>query len=140
MRISENGLKFLKEMEGFHKTAYKNSEREKYYSIGYGHYSKSIKKDTKISELDADKFLRSDVHKYEGRVAKYNKIYNFNQNQFDALVCFCFNVGDIDRLTDFGKKDIKEIKERMILYCSINKRISKELIQRRKKEIEFFLK
>jgi hypothetical protein len=37
MRISEEGLRFIKNTHEFSETAYKNSANERYWSIGYCH-------------------------------------------------------------------------------------------------------
>ena len=85
MKISENGLTFIKKCESFHKVSYKKTRREKYLTIGYGHYGKDVKEKMTITKDKADSLLRMDIHKYEGRVAKYQHQYNFTQKQFDAL-------------------------------------------------------
>lgn len=139
MRISEEGLSFIKKWEGFREIPFKNSEKEKYYSIGFGHYGSDVKEDSKISAEEAEILLRNDIHKFEGRVSKYNNDYNFTQNQFDALVSFCYQVGDIDRLTNYGRKDKKDIANAMQLYCKFCGSINKDLLRRRKAERALFL-
>lgn len=49
MKLSDNGLKLIKKYEGCRLKAYKATSSEKYYTIGYGHYSKDITADTVIS-------------------------------------------------------------------------------------------
>lgn len=139
MRISEKGIDFIKNQETFRSIPYKNSDNEKYYSVGYGHYSQNIKETTKITEEVADTYLRYDIHKFEGRVAKYNECYNFTQNEFDALVSFCYQVGNIDKLTDFGRRSKSEIAKNMILYCSFCGKFDKNIMNRRKQEQQLFL-
>ena len=140
MRISGNGIRFIKKWENFSEIPYKNSEKEKYYSIGYSHYGPDVKLNSKVNEEEATKLLIKDLHKYEGRVAKYNKIYNFTQIQFDALVSFCFQCGSIDNLTNYGTNSIEEIARNMVLYCKFCGKISKKLISRRKAEKNMILK
>ena len=91
MKISENGLKLIKKYEGCRLKAYKATSSEKYYTIGYGHYSKDITADTVISLDEAEQFLKIDIAKAETAVNRLK--INFNQNQFDALVSFTFNCG-----------------------------------------------
>lgn len=140
MKISENGLTFIKKCESFHKVSYKKTRREKYLTIGYGHYGKDVKEKMIITKDKADSLLRMDIHKYEGRVAKYQHQYNFTQIQFDALVAFCFNVGDIDRLTNNGKRSVEEFVNIMPLFCFYDGKIQKDLIKRRIKEKNLFLR
>ena len=43
------------------------------------------------------------------KVQKWYGKYHFNQNQFDALVSYAYNIGSIDGLVDNGKRTIAEI-------------------------------
>lgn len=61
------------------------------YTIGYGH-TNGVKKGQKITKEEAEAYLREDVKKFENGVNKYVSA-PLTQNQFDALVSFCFNCG-----------------------------------------------
>ena len=78
------------------------------------------------------------MESFEKKVNKYNGIYNFNQNQFDALVSFCYNVGNIDQLTAKGTRTIKEISEKILAYNKSAGKVINGLTNRRKKEKELF--
>ena len=106
MRISDNGVNFIIGFEGFSPVACKCVLTEKYLTIGYGHYGADVKEGQKITREDAFKLLKNDLVSFEKKVDKYNHIYNFNQNQFDALVSFAYNVGSIDQLTAKGTRSI----------------------------------
>ena len=95
MKTSDNGIEFIKSFEGFSPKSCKCVESEKYYTIGYGHYGKDVAENDTITKYAATKLLKKDVESVERKVDKYDSIYNFNQNQFDALVSFCYNVGNI---------------------------------------------
>lgn len=140
MRISEEGLRFIKKTHEFSETAYKNSANERYWSIGYCHYGRDVYPDLVITEEKADELLRRDIHKFEGRVAKYDIDYRFSQEQFDALVSFCFDVGNIDELTNYGRRTIEEFSRYMPLYCKFCGKIRKDLINIRKLEMERLLR
>jgi lysozyme len=92
MNLSPAGLDALKLREGFAPTQYPD---HKGYSIGYGHLilpTDPYNADTVLSEAEAAQILAGDVSWAESAVA--NKITApLSQNQFDALVSFCFNVG-----------------------------------------------
>ena len=49
MRVSKESIKKIKEFEGVRLRAYKAVPTEKYYTIGYGHYSKDINANTTIT-------------------------------------------------------------------------------------------
>ncbi len=89
MNISKNGIDLIKRFEGCKLTAYKCAGGV--YTIGYGH-TDGVKKGLKITLNQAESFLREDIKKFENGV---NRLVAspLNQNQFDALVSFCFNCG-----------------------------------------------
>lgn len=90
--ISENGVKFIKSFEGFANHAYKPVSDEKYFTIGYGHYGADVRADQTITEPQAEQLLANDLQTYVNGVASLVKV-SVNQNQFDALVSFAYNVG-----------------------------------------------
>ena len=140
MKTSSNGIKLIKEFEGCDLKATKAVPTEKYYTIGYGHYGSDVKKGQTITKEEAELLLISDLSYYEKKVSKYNNIYNFNQNEFDALVSFCYNIGNIDQLTSNGKRSRNEIKSAIIKYNKRGGIVYKGLTNRRKKELELFNK
>mgnify|MGYP002562039162 CR=1 FL=1 len=115
MKISENGLKLIEQFEGLRLTAYKATRRDKYYTIGYGHYGADVKQGMTISEAQAEAYLRQDVAEAETAVNKYSGC-GWNQNQFDALASFAYNVGNLDGLTNNGKRSVAEISAKLPEY------------------------
>lgn len=89
MKISETGLNLIKRFEGFRAEAYKCAAGV--WTIGYGH-TNGVKKGMIIDELKAETFLMIDVQKCEYAINTLVKT-ELNQNQFDALVSFIYNVG-----------------------------------------------
>ena len=89
MEYSEAGLAKTKEFEGLRLTAYQDSGGV--WTIGYGHTG-TVKRGQKISQEKADELLKADV---QWAVDCVNKAVHhvINQNQFDAIVDFTFNVG-----------------------------------------------
>lgn len=140
MRISENGLKLIIDFEGFCPKATKAVKTEKYYTIGYGHYGKDVDENQTITKEDALILLKKDMKRFETKVMKYNNCYNFTQNEFDALVSFAYNVGNIDQLTAKGTRNRKEIADAMLLYIKSGGNVLDGLRKRRTKERELFLK
>lgn len=139
MRISENGLNLIISFEGFCPKATKAVKTEKYYTIGYGHYGKDVDENQSITKEQALKLLKKDVKRFETKVMKYNDCYNFTQNEFDALVSFAYNVGNIDQLTEKGTRTKKEIADAMLLYIKSGGNVLDGLRKRRTKERKLFL-
>ena len=138
MKISKNGIELIKCFESFSSKACKCLASEKYYTIGYGHYGADVKENQTMTKDQADELLQKDLEKFEEKVNKYNNVYNFNQNQFDSLVSFCYNVGNIDQLTAKGTRTIKEISEKILAYNKSAGKVINGLTNRRKKEQELF--
>lgn len=139
MKISENGLKLIIDFEGFCPKATKAVKTEKYYTIGYGHYGKDVDENQTITKEQALLLLKKDMKRFETKVMKYNNFYNFTQNEFDALVSFAYNVGNIDQLTAKGTRTKKEIADAMLLYIKSGGNVLDGLRKRRTKERELFL-
>lgn len=140
MKISENGLNLIIAFEGFCPKATKAVKTEKYYTIGYGHYGKDVEENQTITKKDALSLLKKDMKRFESKVMKYDNCYNFTQNEFDALVSFAYNVGNIDQLTAKGTRTKKEIADAMLLYIKSGGNVLNGLRKRRNKERELFLK
>lgn len=139
MKISENGLNLIIAFEGFCPKATKAVKTEKYYTIGYGHYGKDVDEKQTITKDEALSLLKKDIKRFETKVMKYNDCYNFTQNEFDALVSFAYNVGNIDQLTAKGTRTRKEIVDAMLLYIKSGGNVMDGLRKRRIRERELFL-
>ena len=135
MKINEAGLSLIKSFEGCRLEAYKCPAGV--WTIGYGHTA-GVKQGMKITLEEADKMLREDVEKFEKKVDKYNSIYNFNENQFSALVSFAFNVGNIDQLTANGTRSLSVVHEKILLYNKANGKTLSGLVRRRQAEYKLF--
>lgn len=94
MKMSEKGIHMLKNFEGFRAKMYYCVAGKP--TIGYGHViglkEPQLRLKT-LSETEADKLLRSDLIPRENAVQRLVKVA-INQNQFDALVDFVFNLGE----------------------------------------------
>jgi len=69
---------------------------------------------------------------------KYQDKYGFNSSQIDALVSFAYNIGSIDQLTDYGKRTIRVIEEKILLYNKAGGRVLRGLTSRRIAELDLF--
>ena len=135
MKISQAGLDLIKRFEGCRLAAYKDSGGT--LTIGYGH-TKGVTAGQTITQAQADAFLVEDCASAEAAVNKYMSKYNFNQNQFDALVSFAFNIGSIDKLTVNGTRTIAQISEKIPAYCNCAGKKLQGLVNRRAAEKELF--
>lgn len=133
MNISENGKNLIKSFEKCELTAYKATSREPYFTIGWGHYGADVKAGQTISQSQADAMFEKDIKKYEALVKKYPNAYT-NQNQYDALCSFCYNIGSIDQLTANGTRTIAQISARIPAYCTQKGVTLAGLVTRRAKE------
>lgn len=141
MRISEKGLNLIKAFEGLRLEAYLCPA--KVWTIGYGHTGKveglKIKKGLMISRRQANELLIDDLEKFEKKVMKYNKKYQWTQNEFDSLVSFAFNVGSIEQLTALGTRSKKTIADKLLLYNKGGGKVLTGLARRRELERALFL-
>jgi lysozyme len=93
MELNAAGLELIKKSEGFRVRVYLDVEG--YPTIGYGH--RLIHPETfpnGISEMQATAILYGDVRDAERAVARLIRV-PISQEQFDALVDFVFNLGQV---------------------------------------------
>ena len=94
MDISNKGLKLIQEFEGLKLTAYQDVIG--IWTIGYGNTfyldGNIVKKGDKVTKAQAEALLKATIKEFETKVESLVKA-KLNQNQFDALVSFTYNVG-----------------------------------------------
>jgi lysozyme len=90
MQVSEQGLNLIKAFEGFRSAPYRCPGG--YQTIGYGHVIKPYETWETITEDDAYLLLCKDVGIASRAVHRLIHV-PLNQNQFDALTSFTFNMG-----------------------------------------------
>ena len=145
METSQNGINLIKKWEGCYLIAYLCPAGV--WTIGYGTTNSDfnitntrIKQGLIISQSVAENWLKKSIkQKYEPLVNKYQRIYNFNQNEYDALVSFCYNIGSIDQLTKNGTRTREEIKAHFLAYCNAGGKQLQGLLNRRKDELSLFM-
>lgn len=89
MKISEAGIDLIKRFEGLELQSYQDIAGV--WTIGYGH-TETAGPNQKISEREAEELLRRDLGPRERAVEQLTSV-SLNQNEFDALVSFIYNVG-----------------------------------------------
>ena len=135
--ISNTGLVLIKNFEGLRLTAYKCPAGVP--TIGYGH-TKNVKMGDVITLEQANMYLLQDLKGSIFCVNEYDKIYNFTQNEFDALVSFTFNCGkgNLTKLTGKGTRSKALIGQKILAYNKAGGRVLNGLVRRRQAEHDLY--
>ena len=138
MKTSQRGINLIKQFEGVSLTAYKCPAGV--YTIGYGHTC-GVKRGMKITEEEASAYLTDDLVNSEKAVERYDSVYHWNQNEFDALVSFTFNCGaaNLRSLLRNGRRSRSQIAATLPLYRKAGGKVLKGLERRRAAEKALFL-
>lgn len=144
MNISDNGVNLIKSYEGLSLKACKALPTEQYLTIGYGHYGADVKAGQTITEAEAVKLLKSDLKTYVSAVNSALKV-TVTQNQFDALVSLCYNIGtngfkSSDMVTLLNQSKLMRAACEFVLWRKSGGNIIAGLQNRRTKELNTFLK
>ena len=139
-KISQAGLDLIKQFEGCRLTAYQCSAGV--WTIGYGHTA-GVHRGMKITQAQTEAYLKQDVAKFEKYVnnASYVPFTDkLNQNQFDALVSFAFNLGQGNLMKLCKGRTINQVPAAMPQYCKANGKTLPGLQRRRKAEAALYNK
>ena len=138
MKTSQRGINLIKQFEGVRLTAYKCPAGV--YTIGYGH-TRGVTRGMKITEEEASAYLTADLRNSEKAVERYDSVYHWNQNEFDALVSFTFNCGaaNLRALLRNGRRNRSQIADTLPLYRKAGGKVLKGLERRRAAEKALFL-
>lgn len=141
MNTSKTGIELIKKFEGCVLKSYKCPAGV--WTIGYGHTS-GVKEGQTITKTQAEDYLKQDIRSSEVTV---NNLVNvsLNQNQFDALVSFCYNLGSGNLkkstlLKELNKGNYKEAAEQFDRWIYAGGKKLTGLVRRRAAEKELFLK
>ena len=139
-KIGQAGLNLIKQFEGCRLTAYQCSAGV--WTIGYGHTA-GVYKGMKITQAQADTFLKQDIVKFEKYINNPSYVpftEQLNQNQFDALVSFAFNLGQGNVKKLCVGRNINQITSAMQQYCKAAGKTLTGLQRRRKAEAALYNK
>jgi lysozyme len=147
MNVSKYCIELVKKLEGCILEAYKDQAGVP--TIGVGHTG-GVYMGQKITQAQADELLRKDLAEFVEAVNSLVKV-PLNQNQFDALVIFSFNVGKgalakSTLLKKLNAGDYKGAAEQFDVWNKITdpdtgkKVVSQGLANRRNAEQALFLK
>lgn len=141
MKTSINGIELIKRHEGLKLKAYLCPAGV--WTIGYGH-TYNVKKGDVIDEKQAERFLVSDLIVAETEISRLG--LDLNQNQFDALVSFVFNVGGGNfRSSTLLKKlgnnpDDPDIERQFKRWVYAGNEVLPGLVRRRNDEAELYFR
>lgn len=153
MKISKKGISLIKNFEGLRLTAYRDIAGV--WTIGYGSTryvgGETVKSgDELLTESHAEALLNDTLKVFTSVVSRMVKV-PLNQNQFDALVSFAYNVGTgaLQQSTLLKKLNIQDYfgaADQLLNWNKITdpatskKVVSKTLADRRLEERNLFLK
>ncbi len=142
MRVSPAGLDLIKSFESFSPVVYICPAGKR--TIGYGHALRPGETIARVDEGAALQFLDSDCMIAENFINATTKV-QLTQNEFDALVCFVFNVGVGNYDTSTLKKklnagDKAAAAEEFLKWDHTNGKVLAGLTRRREAERALFLK
>lgn len=89
---SNNLIGFLEKYEGYSATPYRGVDSQN-LTIGFGHVIQPGESYTYLTKTEAEQLFANDLSRYIESVQKEFKGTNLDQNQFDALVSLCYNLG-----------------------------------------------
>jgi lysozyme len=146
MKSSDNGIRLIQEFEGLRLTSYLCSAGVP--TIGYGatfyQDGSKVKIGQTITNTQANQLLKDHLKEFEGSVIGLLNTTKVNQNQFDALVSFCFNLGAANlaksQLLRFVKANPNDpkIAAEFAKWNRAGGEVSRGLVRRRKKEAELY--
>lgn len=146
MKISERGLNLIKEFEGCKLSAYQCPAGIWTIGIGSTHYNGGTpvtKGRTLPTEKAAIALLAATIGQFEKAVNAMN--VELTQNEFDALVCLCYNIGAGNFLKSTLVKMLKtgddkaEIAQQFLRWDKAGGKPLAGLTRRRNAEAELFL-
>ncbi|ELI7109630.1 lysozyme [Salmonella enterica] len=140
MKASDNGRAFIRAREGVKLAAYQDGGGV--WTIGYGH-TRGVKQGQVINHEQADEFLDSDLRQVESCISERVTVA-LNQNQFDALVSFVFNVGrqafsDSTLLKKLNEGNYRAAADQFTRWVYDNDQFVQGLYNRRVAERDLFL-
>ena len=139
MDISQEGLSLIKKFEGCKLEAYRCAANV--LTIGYGS-TKGVKEGDTITQEEADNLLLHEMNEYEGYINDMVEV-NLEQNQFDAMVSWVFNLGPANLkastlLKVLNSKDYDGVPMQIKRWNKAAGQVKQGLIRRREAEALLF--
>lgn len=141
LQLGAAGLGIIKEFEGCRLAAYQ--DQRGIWTIGYGHTGSEVVEGLVWTQAQADSALLSDIRTAQAAVL-HGVDVAITQNQFDALVSLCFNIGQ----GNFGSSTlVKQLNmghtilagDQFLVWDHVNGTADLGLLRRRQAEQALFL-
>lgn len=140
-QLSKNGAELLKSYEGLSLTSYR--DQGGVWTIGYGHTG-GVYANQKITLEEAERLFEADTKRFVEGVSYKTYDISLTQNQFDALVCFAYNVGLPSFYSSTLLKEVRKnpnsdaVAEQFRRWVYVKKIYNQGLANRREKEINLY--
>ena len=139
LKTSQEGISLIKSFEGCELSAYRCSANVP--TIGYGHTAGVSDGDTCTLE-EAEEMLTEDLVEFENYVKKYVET-DLEQNQFDSLVAWVYNLGpknlsESTLLKELNAGNLEEVPRQMKRWNRAGGQVLDGLIRRREAETRLF--
>lgn len=139
MNIGTKGLDLIKFFEGLELNAYKCAAGV--WTIGYGH-TKGVQEGDSISEEQANEMLAEELKEYENYINTLVTV-ELNQDQFDAMVSWVYNLGGGNLkastlLKVLNAGDYDGVPAQMMRWNKAGGKVLEGLTKRRQAEADLF--
>jgi len=139
MKTSQKGIDLIKHFEGCELNAYKCPAGV--WTIGYGHI-KGVQEGDVITEQQADEMLVEELNEYENYINTLVTV-PLNQNQYDALVSWVYNLGSSNLqastlLKVLNAGDYDNVPEQIMRWNKAGGKVLEGLTRRRQAEADLF--
>ena len=139
LKTSQEGISLIKSFEGCELTAYRCSANVP--TIGFGHTAGVSDGDTCTQE-EAENMLAEDLEEFENYVKNYVES-ELQQNEFDALVAWTYNLGPANlkestMLKELNSGNFEEVPRQMKRWNRAGGEVLDGLIRRREAESRLF--
>ncbi|MDR0619192.1 MAG: lysozyme [Bacteroidales bacterium] len=144
MKISEKGIRLIKNFEGCKLQAYKDSAGVPtigYGTIVYHDTDKRVAMGDTITQERAEYELSQYLHEMQKRLPPVNKL---KQNQYDAVCSFCYNLGIANFKSSTLYKRIQKdpndatIRDEFMKWVNAGGKKIQGLVNRRKAEVDVY--
>ena len=141
MKISKAGLDIIKQYEGCRLTSYKCPAGV--WTVGFG-WTEGVTPGMTITRAQAEELLTRGVVQYEKAVQDAIGDAKTSQNQFDAMVSLCYNIGPANFRKSSVLREHKEGKfaaaaDAFLMWNKAAGKVLSGLVKRREAERSLYL-